>query len=207
MKLSIIGPAGSGKGVQAELLSKKYKLKIIAAGELLRHEEKKKTKIGKIISKFVDKGNLVPNKIIENLIKKRLPKNNFLIDGFPRDLPEAKWLEKLSPLDLVIHLDTRKQVVLKRLSNRRVCPRCHEIYHLINKKPKKAGICDKCKSKLIQRIDDKPKFIKKRLEVYKKETIPVVRFFEKKQKLVHVDGNKSVKNVFNQINKILKNEQ
>jgi len=204
MKLIIIGPPGSGKGSQAELLENKLNLKHIPLGEILRDEIRKNTTIGKKV-KRISKGSLAPDYVVDKLVKKIIKgKNNFILDGYPRHLAQAKYLDKITRIDKVFLLDTPSNLIIKRLSNRRVC-KCGETYNLLTKKPKKDSTCDKDGKKLYQRDDDTPKIIKKRIKLYKKQTIPVINYYKKKKLLIKIDSSKSLKQVFNEIkNKLYK---
>jgi adenylate kinase len=203
MKLAIMGPPGSGKGTQAEIISKKYKLKYIYTGDLLRKEERRRTKLGKLISSLIDKGNYMSSEVVIQILKSRIPKDNFILDGSPRRIGEAEWLEKNHALDLFINLEVKEKTMVERLSKRRICLKCGELYHLVNKKPRKNNVCDKCGSKLSVREDDKPKIIKHRIKVYKKESLPVTRFYDKLNKILHVNGEGRVEETSKKIFKAI----
>ncbi len=200
MKLVIIGPPGSGKGSQAEFFEAELNFKHISVGDMLREETKKDTRPGKIIKKIIDKGNLVPCNLVWHIVKKEITivKDNFIFDGFPRDLVEARLLDKHIKLDGVIFLYIDDNEILRRLSSRWSCF-CGMTYNLLTYKPRKDKLCDNCGRKLYQREDDKPEVIKKRIKVYKKETIPVVDYYKKNNLLIKVNGAKKPKEVFKEI--------
>jgi adenylate kinase len=177
MKLAIIGIQGSGKGTQAKLIAKEFKLKRIAVGELARKEIKKKTKQGKILEKYMNKGLLAPNKIINKLILKNLPKDNFIIDGFPRDKKQLITAKKIN-LDKVLLLTLPKKEVYKRI---------------------------KLRKKLQDRADDEEKAIETRLKIFYKHSPKIIKYFKKK--LIKINGNKSRKKVFSEIKKILEKQK
>ena len=205
LKLAMFGPQGSGKGTQADLLSKKFKIPAIPPGEILRQEIKKNTALGKKVKKHVLRGCLSPQSLVNQLVKKRLARQkSFILDGYPRSLFQARYLNEIVKLDWAILIQISKKEVLKRMSARRACPQCGATYNLIFKKPEKQGLCDKCQTKLIQRADDKPKVIKKRLSIYKKQTQPVLDLYRKMGILVKINGEQSIKNVNQDILKILK---
>ena len=197
MKLTIIGPPGSGKSSQADLLAKKLRLKHITIGYLLRKEIKKGTKLGKRIRNIIDKGNLVSCNLVWGIAKKELNKN-YILDGFPRDLIEAKILDKHTNLDAAIFIHVNSKEILRRLTNRWYCS-CGMNYNFLMNKPKKNHICDKCSRKLLQREDDKPNIIKKRIKVYKKETKPVIDFYRKKKILITINGFNNIKEILKEI--------
>ncbi|MBI2667458.1 nucleoside monophosphate kinase [Candidatus Woesearchaeota archaeon] len=204
MKIIIIGPPGSGKGSQAELLQKKLRLKHIPLGEILRQEIKKNTVIGKKV-KSISMGILAQDYIVDKLINKIIKgRDNFILDGYPRRLAQARYLDKIIKVDRVFLFDIPKNLIIKRLSNRYVCM-CGETYNLLSKKPKKNLTCDKCKKKLYQRDDDKIDVIKRRIELYNKQTKPVIDYYRRKKILFKIDSSKSIENVFNEIkNKLYK---
>ena len=202
MKLSIIGPPGSGKGTMSSLIAKKYKLKEIEVGDLLRELATKNTKTGKLVKRMINKGKLVPSNIVTSLVKKQLSKY-FIIDGYPREIEEAKALDEIAKLNKVILLEVSRKTIIKRLSKRLICPKCDSIYHLITKKPKKDTLCDKCKIKLVRREDDKPEAIKERLNLFKKETFTVIKYYNKKSILNRISAEGSIKNIFRRIERCL----
>lgn len=200
MNLVLMGPQGSGKGTQGEMLAKKFKLPTVSAGALYRDNIKRKTKLGMLALKFTIRGVLGPNYLTNNMMKAELKKTKYkagvILDGYPRSLNQAKFLSKTRMIDLVILIDISQSETLKRLGGRRVCGRCGETYHIITKRPKKDMICNKCGSELIRRADDYPKAIKQRLAVYRKETKPVIDYYKKQGKLIKINGQKPIKNVF-----------
>ena len=204
MKIIIIGPPGSGKGSQAELLQKKLGLKHIPLGEILRQEIRKNTNIGKKV-KSISRGILAKDYIVDKLINKIIKgRDNFILDGYPRHLTQAKYLDKIIKVDKVFLFNIPKNLIIKRLSSRYVC-RCGETYNLLSKKPKKNLTCDKCKKKIYQRDDDKIDVIKKRIELYNKQTKPVIDYYRRKKILFKVDSSKSLEYVFKEIkNKLYK---
>ncbi len=207
MKIIILGIPGSGKDTQGELLAKKYKIPLISTGDILRHAMAVHSPIGKKVAAYIKKGILVPDKLIDRIVKARLKhkdcKKGFILGGFPRDIAQAKELQIITAIDSVIYLTIPKKEVIKRVSNRRVCIKCGKEYNLISSPPKKPGICNKCKEKLIHREDDKKTTIKRRLEVYKKQTKPLIRYYSKKSILKKIDGNRPINKIFNNICKIL----
>jgi len=208
MKLVLLGKPGSGKGSEAGFLVKKLKIPTISTGDMLRSMERKKTKLAKLIRSHIDKGEMVPNGIVLDIIKKRLSrpdcKKGFILDGFPRYIEQAKALEKIVRVDNAVYLDVPDSLIIRRLSSRRSCSNCGAIYNLITNLPKKSGICNKCGGKLYIRKDDKPATIRNRLKLYNKITKPVIDFYRKKGMLVKVDGSGTIEKVGNTIIKALR---
>lgn len=202
MKLSIIGPPGSGKGVQSYLISKHFKIAHISPGEILREEFAKKTKLGINAEKYWRSGDLVPDDIILGIVKKRIKKsdcrNGFIMDGFPRRLYEVEEFLKFSGFDKIILLDVPDRISVKRITSRRECSKCDAVYGS-SIVPKKKGVCDKCCGKLYQRKDDNIKSVKNRLKIYHKTIDPIIRFFKNKNLLLKIKGVGSVDDVFNVI--------
>lgn len=195
MKLILLGAPGSGKGTLSEMLVNKFHLFHLSPGELLREEVRKQTTIGKEISKYIEKGELVPNKFVVEMVKLEIGKRkDFVLDGFPRSVEQAEEIKDLH-IDAVISLEVPEEVVIKRFSGRRVCPNCNAGYNLVTLPPKKEGICDKCGTKLIQRKDDNPATIKERFKVYHKETAPLVEYYAKKKMLHRIDASRSPEEV------------
>lgn len=194
MRLIIFGPPGSGKGTYSSLLEKKFGIPKINTGDIFREIIKEKSELSKKISSYVLSGKLVPDEITIQVLKERLAKkdckNGFILDGYPRTIKQAEELEKISKIDAVINLVVPKEVIVKRLSGRLICPKCNAIYHKIFLKPKKDKICDNCKVKLIQREDDKPSVIRKRFEVYMKQSKPLIKYYRERFPFANVRCNK-----------------
>jgi len=200
MKLIILGIQGSGKGTQSELISEKFHLKHISTGDLIRKEISEKTELGNKLKELISRGELASDKITNELLRKNLPKNNFLLDGYPRNLDQAKFLDSITEIDKVISLELSEKEVMKRLSNRFQCPNCKLQYGL-NKMPKKEKRCDECQTTLIQRTDDKPEAIQKRIDIFKKETFPILEYYS--DRIILINGNQTVERVFKDIEKEL----
>lgn len=204
MKIILLGKPGAGKGTQAELLSERFKIPIIAIGEVLRNLERKKTRLGKLIGVYINKGRLVPDWIVTNIVKKEIRrKKRYILDGYPRNVNQAHEFEKFEKIDYVIDIDVPDSIIVKRLSARRECV-CGMTYNLLTNPPKKDLICDVCGKKLYRRKDDTPKTIKRRLIVYKAQTNPLIDFYKRKGILIRVNGNLPIKKTFNLILKNLK---
>lgn len=204
----IIGPQGSGKDTQSVMLSKKRKIPFIVMGDLFRQEIKKKSKVGKLAADLINKGILVSDKITFTLLKKRLNKNDakkgFILNGYPRNLKQARMLDKITAIDLAIELWTSDKESWRRLAGRRFCPRCETTYHLIYKKSKKPGLCDKCGGKLIIREDDKIPVIKKRLNIYHQQTEPLIDYYKKKKIFQRINGEQPIRRVSAEIQRKIK---
>jgi adenylate kinase len=189
----LLGSPGVGKGTYAELLSKKYKIPHISTGQMFRDAIKEGSELGKKVEGFIAKGGLVPDDITVEVVKVRLKKedckNGFLLDGFPRTIPQAEALEKIRKIDKVLNFVASEETITERLSWRRTCGKCEAIYHLKNIPPKVAGICDKCGGKLYQRSDETPEAIKERMKEYEKKTKPLIDFYKKRGLLANIDAN------------------
>lgn len=213
MRLILLGPPGVGKGTQAKLLSQHYDIPQISTGDLLREAVSEGTELGKQAKKYMDQGELVPDDVILGMVEETLQSDKcsdgFILDGFPRTVPQAEGLtaimKKLSiQLDGVVSLEVDDQVVIDRLSARRTCVDCGAIYNVKTNPPEKEGVCDKCGGELILRDDDQPETIKNRLDVYKKQTEPLVDYYDSKGLLVSIDGSKSIDEIQNEIKEKLK---
>ncbi len=205
MKLIFIGPQGSGKGTQAKIISKKFSIAHISTGELLRST---KGKLKQQTDKYMNKGKLIPDKlmikILEQRIKKKDCKKGFILDGFPRNIKQAKKLDKITSIDKVIEIKISDKQAIKRLEGRRICPICGANYNIVTSpKPKQQEKCDKCGSKLIKRKDDTKTSIKKRLTIYHKKTEPILDYY--KDKVIKINGQQSIDKVTKNIMKNLKN--
>ena len=203
----LIGPPGSGKGTQAKKVSEFLNYSFISTGDVLREEVKKKTKLGNIVKKYMEKGALVPDDLMLKIIKKNLKKKKgIVLDGFPRTINQAKGLDEILKnkslkIDKVFYLKVKDEEIIKRLSSRRICPKCQSVYNLITKKPKNDEVCDICNIKLIQRDDDKEEVIRKRLEVYNEETKELLNYY--KDKILEINGEGNPEEVFEKIKKYL----
>jgi adenylate kinase len=204
MKIIVFGAPGAGKGTQASLLAKTYKLKHLSVGDILREEIKKGTTLGKSAEQFVKTGRLVPDRIVNQLIKKALSNiQNFVLEGYPRNLAQAKVLDKICRIELVLSLEVSTTTILKRLTKRRICRKCNAIYHLNTKPPHSFGLCDLCGSELYQRDDDKEEVLRKRLEIYQQQTKPLLAYYKSLKKLTLVNGEGSREEIFERIKAIL----
>ena len=208
MKIILLGPQGSGKGTQGKMISEKYKLPMIVAGDLVREVAKQKTALGREVRSTTNKGFLISDEITNRLIKERIAKpdckNGFVLDGFPRDVAQADALDKISKNYVAIEFDISDETAVKRLSARRICNNCGINYNIVTEpKPKDPNICDKCGSRLYHRKDDKPEAIKKRLEIYHNETEPLLERFKKRNALFKINAEQSIHNIFNDVCKIL----
>jgi adenylate kinase len=203
MKLVIFGPPSAGKGTQAQRLSKKYGIPQVATGDLLRKAVADKTPLGLKVKSVLDQGVLGPDDLIVQLIKERVAKpdckNGYILDGFPRTMGQAKELEKMTDIDVVLNIVVDFEALVERAVGRRTCPKCSAVYHVEYNPPMNEGICEKCGSKLIQRGDDKEETVRNRLKVYMEQTAPLVEYYRKKGKLENIEGSGGIEAVFSQM--------
>ncbi|MCF7916396.1 MAG: adenylate kinase [Candidatus Omnitrophica bacterium] len=204
MRIIIFGAPGSGKGTQAEMLAKEFSLEKISLGDILREEVKKDTDLGKEVKQYMDKGELVPDQTVKNVIDANLAKDNFILDGYPRNGQQARTLDDIlekrdSSIDAFIYLEVSRDTIVDRLSKRRVCKNCGANYHLDTMPPEKDNICDRCEAKLVQRDDDNPEVIKKRWDVFLANSKGVFDFYKEKGVFISVDGDKDKEKVFDQV--------
>jgi len=189
--LIIFGPPGAGKGTYTSRLATRLKIASIATGDMFREEIKRNTALGKKVADFVNKGALVPDNIVVDILKKRIKEPNskkgFILDGYPRTVQQAQALDKIAKIAAVIQLSVPEWIIIERLSNRRICRNCGAIYNLRFIKPKIEGVCDKCGGQLYQREDDKPEVIKERLKVYEKQTQPLIKYYKRKIPVIEVE--------------------
>ena len=199
MKIVMLGAPGVGKGTIAKLLEKELEIPQVSTGDFLREAASETTKLGKKIKKYIGSGKLVPKMIVVGLLKERLDKedckNGFILDGFPRTRSQARALKKITDIDIVFNLFASENVIIQRLSGRRICEKCKAIYHIENMPPKTEGICDKCGSNLIQRDDDTPKAIKKRLKIYNRRTKPLVKYYQRRNLLKEINAEEKVEDI------------
>ena len=212
MRLILLGPPGVGKGTEAEILKEHYQIPHISTGNIFRELFQQETEIGKIAKSFIEKGQLVPDDITNEIVRQRLYRDDvkygFMFDGYPRNVEQAEALDKVLAelgikLTAVINIQADDELILSRISGRRVCASCGAVYHTKNKQPKVAGVCDQCGGKLIHRDDDKEETVKNRLKIYHDQTAPVVGYYEEKGLLITVDGSTSIGYTNDQIEEAL----
>lgn len=208
----IMGAPGAGKGTQASLIKNNYQIAHISTGDMFREAISNKTPVGLEAKKYIDQGQLVPDEITVFLVKERIQKddckNGFLLDGFPRNINQAEALDKMLKeekiaLNGVINIETDDKILIDRIVGRRMCPKCNEGYHIVSKKPLVEGICDKCGSALYQRADDNEETVKSRLDVYHKQTAPLLEYY--KNVVITIDGMQEIDKVFDDIKKAWRN--
>jgi len=206
LKIVLLGPPGSGKGTQTERLCAELKFTKISTGDLLREAVKLGTPLGVKAKSYMESGGLVPDQLVGDLIKEKLAglKGGVILDGFPRTVEQARMLDQIITVDMAIDLEVDEELLVKRLTERRVCKSCNSVFHLEFNPPKDTGKCDKCGSELIQRNDDSEKVVRERLRVYKEKTLPLTRYYYDKQILVRIDGQGDIGDVYQRILKALK---
>jgi len=195
MKFVFLGPPGAGKGTLAKQASEKLNLSHISTGDLFRESIHKGTPLGKEVQSILSRGDLVPDALTIQLVRERIDqddcKNGFILDGFPRTIPQAKALQTFAPPTQVINFLLNEEEIIKRLSGRRSCPRCGAIYHMVFNPPRIDELCDSCGATLITRKDDKIEAIRNRLEVYNSQTVPLIDFYERMGILSNIDASPS----------------
>lgn len=212
MKIIMLGAPGAGKGTQAIQIADKYGIPHVSTGDIFRANIKGGTDLGMEAKSYMDKGRLVPDELTVRILLDRVSKddckNGYVLDGFPRTIPQAEALDEAvanlgEKIDYAIDIDVPDENIVKRMSGRRACLKCGATYHTEYVPPKKDGICDQCGSELVQRDDDKPETVKARLSVYHEQTQPLIAYYEKKGILHEVDGTKDMQDVFAAVVKVL----
>jgi len=185
LKAIMLGAPGAGKGTYASRLKEKLDVETIATGDIFRELAKENSDLARKVKGYMEKGLLVPDDVVIEVLNQRLSKipqgKGFILDGFPRTMDQAKMLDGITKIDVVLMLDVPDWIIIERLSTRRICKNCGTVYNILYLKPKVEGICDKCGGQLYQRSDDNPEVIKKRLQVYKEQTTPLIEFFKEKK--------------------------
>lgn len=197
MKLILLGAPGAGKGTQAEVISERLHIPTISTGSIIREALKSGTELGRQAKEYMDSGRLVPDEIVIGIIQDRLAQddcqNGFILDGFPRTIPQAEALDRMGvAIDRVIDIEVADETIARRVSGRRVCPVCGASYHIDYKKPRVTDVCDKCSNTLVQRKDDHPDTVRERLQVYHDQTEPLKGYYADLGKLVIVEGQEEV---------------
>ncbi len=212
MKIIMLGAPGAGKGTQAIKIAEKYDIPHISTGDIFRYNIKNNTELGKEAKKYMDAGKLVPDELTCDLLLDRVKKddckNGYILDGYPRTIPQAEVLDEAlakngEKIDHAINVNVPDENIVERMSGRRTCTDCGETYHIKYNAPSREGICDRCGAKLIQRDDDKPETVQKRLTVYHDQTEPLIDYYKNKGIYKEVDGTKSMDIVFDDICNIL----
>lgn len=212
MRLIFLGPPGVGKGTQADLLAAKLGLPKISTGDILREAVRNRTPLGMQAKACMDHGKLVPDSVVIGIVKEKLAEpvcaKGFLLDGFPRTVPQAEELATILgamgvQLDRVINISVPREEIVRRLTGRRSCPTCQAVYHVAFSPPKQEGICDRCGGELVQRSDDKPETVERRLTVYEEQTAPLIAYYRQRTLLSDVDGSGTVEEVQRRVMELL----
>jgi adenylate kinase len=212
MNIILLGPPGAGKGTQAKMLVEKYGIPQISTGDILRAAVKEGTQLGKEAKRCMDKGELVPDAVVIGIVEERIQqpdcKQGYMLDGFPRTVPQAEALDGMlknlnSQIDDVVSIEVDNEELVKRLTGRRTCRECGAGFHIMFDPPKQEGICDKCGGELYQRDDDNVETVTSRLKVYEAQTLPLIDYYKAQEKVRPIDGVGDIKGIFSRITQIL----
>ncbi len=212
MKIIMLGAPGAGKGTQAKMLADKYKIPHVSTGDIFRANIKNGTELGTKAKVYMDQGMLVPDELTCDLVVDRIKqddcKDGYILDGFPRTIPQAECLDKAldalnDKIDFAVNVEVPDENIIRRMSGRRACLSCGRTYHIVYNPPKEEGICDECKKELVLRDDDKPETVEKRLKVYHEQTQPLIDYYRNKGVLAEVDGTRDMQEVFTAITDVL----
>ncbi len=203
MNLILLGAPGAGKGTQAEILCERLNIPTISTGNMIREALKSGTEMGLKAKAFIEAGQLVPDEVVIGIVRDRLAQddcaNGFILDGFPRTIPQAEALDRMGvTIDRVVDINVPDEVITRRVSGRRVCLDCGNTYHVETKKPQKEGVCDRCGSTLVQRKDDQPETVQERLHVYHDQTEPLRDYYAAAGKLLVMDGQQGIREIAEQ---------
>ena len=212
MKIIMLGAPGAGKGTQAKMLADKYKIPHVSTGDIFGANIKNGTELGTKAKVYMDQGMLVPDELTCDLVVDRIKqddcKDGYILDGFPRTIPQAECLDKAldalnDKIDFAVNVEVPDENIIRRMSGRRACLSCGRTYHIVYNPPKEEGICDECKKELVLRDDDKPETVEKRLKVYHEQTQPLIDYYRNKGVLAEVDGTRDMQEVFTAITDVL----
>jgi adenylate kinase len=207
MKLILLGAPGAGKGTQAQKLVENYKIPQISTGDLLRAAVAEGSELGKQANEYMTAGKLVPDEVVIGLIEERLKKddtaNGFILDGFPRTVPQADKLGEITEIDTVVNIDVDTSILVDRLTGRRTCKECNNMFHMVFNPPKAEGVCDTCGGELYQRADDNEETVRSRLDTYNDNTAPLIGYYRDKGVLKDVNGQGAIDEIFQNILGIL----
>jgi len=215
MRLVLLGPPGAGKGTQAQEISRRLEIPHISTGDMFRAAIRSGTELGRKAKEYLEAGQLVPDEVTIGLVKDRLSRRDceggFLLDGFPRTVPQAQalddWLEERGlKLDAVLDIEAPREVLLVRLTGRRICSSCGATYHVVYNPPQKPGRCDICGGELVQRQDDREDTVRERLEVYDRQTAPLKKYYQERGVLHEINGNQEIGQVLREIGRVLGRE-
>jgi len=210
MRLVFIGPPGVGKGTYAAAVSQRFGIPHVSTGDIIRDEIKRGSELGRKLKEYVEKGALVPDEVVTEMVRERLKredcKRGFILDGYPRTLKQAEELDRITAIDLVLNFVAPDEVIIDRISGRRICRVCGAIYHVKYMPPKVPGACDKCGGPLYQREDDKPEVVARRLEVYRQQFTPIIEYYMRKGVLVDVDASEQAEIVVPRVLKLLEDK-
>ncbi len=212
MNIILLGPPGAGKGTQAKMLIDTYQIPQISTGDILRAAVKEGTPLGKEAKGYMDKGELVPDLVVIGIVEERIQepdcKKGYMLDGFPRTVPQAKALDAMlqkleSEIDHVVSIEVANEELIKRLTGRRTCRECGAGFHIMFDPPKQEGVCDKCGGELYQRDDDNEATVRSRLQVYDSQTKPLIDYYQGQEKIRPIDGVGQIKEIFERISIVL----
>lgn len=212
LNIVLLGPPGAGKGTQAERIIEKYGIPQISTGDIFRANIKNGTELGKKAKEYMDRGDLVPDELVVDLVKDRLNqddcKDGFMLDGFPRTVFQAQELDKIMnekglKINCVLNIDVAPEKLVKRIAGRRVCKQCGATYNVVSKPTKVEGICDKCGGEVYQRADDNEETVQNRIKVYFNQTAPLIDYYKESKVLSNINGDQPMEDVFSEIVKVL----
>jgi len=210
MRLVFVGPPGVGKGTYAAAVSQRFGIPHVSTGDMIRDEIKRGSELGRKLKEYVEKGALVPDEVVTEMVRERLNredcKRGFILDGYPRTLKQAEELDRITAIDLVLNFVAPDEVIIDRISRRRVCRVCGAIYHVKYMPPKVPGVCDKCGGPLYQREDDEPEVVVRRLEVYRRQFAPIIEYYRRRGILLDVDASEQAEIVVPRVLKLLEDK-